>query len=105
MAGMCPVPVVSTFQATPNAHVIVGSPPHAVAVMQHPAPPVIDGVGRATINMPHVNALKSDNTHVNGVIAVPLQSSLTLSSYQPGQLNCLNGLFVIVQLYQDVDGR
>ena len=67
MAGMCPVPVVSTLLPTPNAHVIIG-----VAIMQDPAPPVIDGVGRAAINMPHVNALKSDNTHVNGVIGVPL---------------------------------
>lgn len=63
--GMRPVPAVSTLQVTPAAQVSAGSPPHAVAVMQHPTPSVTNGAGRAAINMPHVDALKPDN-HVNG---------------------------------------
>ena len=60
--GMRPVPAVSALQATSTTQVPAGSPPHAVAVMHHPTP---NGAGRAAINMPHVDALKSDN-HVNG---------------------------------------
>ena len=79
--GMRPVPVVSALQATPNAQVTVGSPPHAVAVMQHPTPSVTNGVGRAAMNMPHVDALKADNhvngALVNGVAAVSPQADTT----------------------------
>ena len=63
--GMRPVPAVSALQATPTAQVPAGSP---VAVMHHPTPSVTNGAGRAAINMPHVDALKSDN-HVNGGLA------------------------------------
>jgi hypothetical protein len=43
-----------------------------------------------------------NNTLVNGVIAVPPQPSLTPSSYQLGQPNCLDGLFVIIQLHLNI---
>ena len=87
MAGMCPVSAVSTLQATPNAHITVGSPSHAVAVMQHPTPSVTNSVDWASMNMPHVDADDHvNNALVNGVTAVSprvyfLHVSITLVIY------------------------
>jgi enhancer of polycomb-like protein len=81
--GMHSVPIVSALQATLNAQVTV---PHAVAVMQHPMPSMMNGVGQATMNMPHVDALKLDNhvnsALINGVSTVSPQSDMTGQTIQ-----------------------
>ena len=51
---MRPVPAVSALKATPTAQVPTGSPPHAVAIMQHPTPSVMNGAGRAAIDDMHI---------------------------------------------------
>ncbi|KAK2462409.1 hypothetical protein APHAL10511_005715 [Amanita phalloides] len=88
--GMRPLAVtpVSNLQATASAQVPGGS--HPVPVVQHPTPLVTNGIGRPAINMPHVDALKTDGhvngALINGVATVPSQSD-TMTHAQEASAN------------------